>query len=69
MKGITGEYTSEADRIQEIEFFINMVNNLCTEYGIRLIAKKVKDINLVAIQDTFNGDKEYVIIDNEQEDI
>ena len=64
MKGITGEYTSEADRIQEIEFFINMVNNLCTEYGIRLIAKKVKDINLVAIQDTFNGDKEYVIIDN-----
>ena len=22
MKGITGEYTSEADRIQEIEFFI-----------------------------------------------
>ena len=69
MKGITGEYTSEADRIQEIELFINMVNNLCTEYGIRLIAKKVKDINLVAIQDTFNGDKEYVIIDNEQEDI
>ena len=69
MKGITGEYTSEADRIQEIEFFINMVNNLCTEYGIRLVAKKVKDINLVAIQDTFNGDKEYVIIDNEQEDI
>lgn len=64
MKGITGEYTSEADRIQEIEFFINMVNNLCTEYGIRLVAKKVKDINLVAIQDTFNGDKEYVIIDN-----
>ena len=46
-----------------------MVNNLCTEYGIRLVAKKVKDINLVAIQDTFNGDKEYVIIDNEQEDI
>ena len=69
MKGITGEYTSEADRIQEIQCFINMVNNLCTEYGIRLIAKKVKDINLVAIQDTFNGDKEYVIIDNEQEEI
>lgn len=64
MKGIAGEYISEADRIQEIEFFINMVNNLCTEYGIRLIAKKVKDINLVAIQDTFNGDKEYVIINN-----
>ena len=69
MKGVTGEYTTEADRIQEIELFINMVNNLCTEYGIRLVAKKVKDINLVAIQDTFNGDKEYVIIDNEQEDI
>ena len=64
MKGITGEYTSEADRIQEIEFFINMVNNLCTEYGIRLVAKKVKDINLVAIQDAFNDDKEYVIINN-----
>lgn len=69
MKGITGEYTSEADRIQEIELFINTINKLCIEYGIRLVAKKVKDINLVAIQDTFNGDKEYVIIDNEQEDI
>ena len=64
MKGITGEYTSEADRIQEIEFFINMVNNLCTEYGIRLVAKKVKDTNLVAIQDAFNDDKEYLITNN-----
>lgn len=64
MKGVTGEYTSEADRIQEIQLFINIINKLCTEYGIRLVAKKVKDINLVAIQDAFNGDKEYVIINN-----
>ena len=64
MKGITGEYTSEADRLQEINFAVNMIDKLCIEYGIRLIAKERKGINLVAIQDSFNGDKEYVITNN-----
>ena len=64
MKGVTGEYTTEADRLQEIRIAINMINNLCIEYGIRLIAKERKGINLVAIQDVFNGDKEYVITNN-----
>ena len=64
MKGVTGEYTTEADRLQEINFAVNMIDKLCTEYGIRLIAKERKGINLVAIQDAFNDDKEYVIINN-----
>ena len=64
MKGVTGEYTTEADRLQEIRIAINMINNLCIEYGIRLIAKERKGINLVAIQDAFNGDKEYLITNN-----
>ncbi|WP_195428339.1 hypothetical protein [Clostridium sp. D46t1_190503_E9] len=46
------------DRINEINFIVDMVHKLCEEAEIGLIAKDVKGQLMVVVQDARNG-KEY----------
>ena len=46
------------DRINEINFVLSMVQNLCEEAEIGLVAKEVKGKLMVVVQDARNG-KEY----------
>lgn len=46
------------DRINEINFVLSMVQNLCEQAEIGLVAKEVKGQLMVVVQDARNG-KEY----------
>ena len=48
------------DRINEINFLVDMIQKLCVEAEIRLVAKEVKGQLMVVVQDARNG-KEYYI--------
>lgn len=46
------------DRINEINFVVNMIQNMCIETKIGLVAKEVKGQLMVVVQDSTTG-KEY----------
>lgn len=46
------------DRINEINFVLSIIQNLCEEAEIGLVAKKVKGQLMVVVKDARNG-KEY----------
>lgn len=48
----------DEDRINEINFVLNMIQNLCEETKIGLVAKEVKGQLMVVVQDATTG-KEY----------
>lgn len=48
------------DRINEINFIVDMVQKLCEEAEIGLIAKEIKGRLMVVVQDARTG-KEYYI--------
>lgn len=48
----------DEDRINEINFALSMIQNLCEESKIGLLAKEVKGKLMVVVQDATNG-KEY----------
>ena len=50
----------ESGRQNEINFTINLIQELCETANITLMAKEVKGISLVAIHDNID-DKEYII--------
>lgn len=45
----------DEDRINEINFVINMVETLCQEAKIGLVAKEVKGQLMVVVQDATTG--------------
>lgn len=46
------------DRVNEINFVVNMVQNICIEAKIALVAKEVKGQLMVVVQDS-TTEKEY----------
>lgn len=49
------------ERLEEIESVMTIIESLCNQYEIALIAKKVKTKNYVVIHDNLTK-KEYVIV-------
>ena len=67
MVGMNKAIVTEEKRIEEISMAMDVIETLCTIYGIKLIAKERKGKNITVIQDTFNNDEEYIMIKNNQE--
>ena len=53
---------TEDKRIEEITSVMRVIESICCNYGITLIAKERKGKNIVVIRDTLNDNKEYVMI-------
>ena len=62
MVGMFKAIVTEEKRIEEISMVMDVIESLCTKYGIKLIAKERKGKNIVVIQDSLNDNKEYVMI-------